>query len=225
MGRMSKLPCPQQHIAQVPEGDRDKCVPYTTLPAACQVRTCGLQATEEHHVVRRSFTRSWAERDYALLYGEVVRVKVPLCSAHHRDCTENRSYFEYAPGEGFVFWTELTEGEAAGVSAEPSLASDIGDSAPPLSESPSVSPGESCPTCQRRVPYPKLPSSPTSAVWSMRMPADAKDDFKGIVDALAAHLGAGEEPYSRYKAVLTAAVYALQVPPERVLSEIGERVA
>ncbi len=88
-----------------------------------------------------------------------------------------------------------------------------------------IAPGQSCPTCQRRVPYPKVETSPTSAVWSMRLPADAKEDFRGIVDALACHLGTGDEPYAPYKALLTAAYYALQVAPERVLEEIGERVA
>ena len=234
--------------------ERDKGVSYTTIPGglaavACRVRTCGLSATEEHHVVPKHFTRSWKERDYALLYGEVVPVKVPLCAAHHQACTENQAMFEYTPGEGFVFWTELgtsvcdecggeqpgcpcqlesglTEGESEdGRSLLPRRGRPSMVGTQPAPDSPSVSPGQACPTCQRRIPYPKLASSPTSAVWSMRLPADAKEDFRGIVDALAGHLGAGEERYGAYKAMLTAAVWALQVAPERVLSEIGERVA
>lgn len=35
-----------------------------------------------------------------------------------------------------------------------------------------VGPGESCPTCNRRVPYPKKETSPDSRVKSLRIPAD-----------------------------------------------------
>ena len=201
---MSRLPCPVQHVAQVPDDLRGECEPYTTLPAACQVRTCGLQATEEHHVVRRSFTRSWAERDYALLYGKVVPVKVPLCAAHHRDCTENRSSFEYAPGNGFVFWTELTgltEGrlrpedplsEASSGSGESGVSDALGSSLP------SVSPGQPCPYCGKRGDYPRKLTSPKSWPVSYRVPADDLEEHKEQLATAARHLGTYEQPHWQF---------------------------
>lgn len=44
-------------------------------------------------------------------------------------------------------------------------------------------PGHSCPTCLRRVPYPKKPSSPTTKVFSIRVPADDLDALKEVIEA------------------------------------------
>ena len=202
--RMSKLPCPDQHVAQVPDNLRGECVPYRTLPATCQVRTCGLQATEGHHVVPKHFTRSWAERDYALLYGKVVPVKVPLCQAHHADVTENRAWFEYVPGQGFVFWTELTEGRLR-TEGDPLSEASPGPGESGVSDAldfslPSVSPepGQSCPTCQRRIPYPKQLSSPKSKPVSYRVPSDELEEHKRILEDGAKHLGTYEQPHWQF---------------------------
>ncbi len=99
VGRMSRLPCPDQHIAQVPEA------------AECANPGCRHAATEAHHALPKWATRSWKERDYALLYGQLVRVKVPVCHDCHVELTENRAMFVYTPESGFV-WTELTERKA-----------------------------------------------------------------------------------------------------------------
>lgn len=201
---MSKLPCPPQHIAQVPESERDKCVPYTTLPSWCRVQTCGMGATEEHHIVRRSFTRSWGERDYALLFWKLTRIKVPLCAAHHRDCTENRSWFEYVPGEGFVFWAELTEGEVDRESPSRTV--------PRTDISPSVSPGQPCPYCGKRGDYPKKLTSPKSKPVSYRVPADEVEEHKRHLKEAAQHLGTYEQPHWQFWTYAFALAEALGNP-------------
>ena len=40
-----------------------------------------------------------------------------------------------------------------------------------------VQPGQECPVCKRRKPYPKTADSPASVVKSFRLPADAAEDF------------------------------------------------
>lgn len=73
-----------------------------------------------------------------------------------------------------------------------------------------LAPGKDCPTCKRRVPYPKTPQSPTSKVFAYRVPDDAIESHDEIMEAAARHLGVYDEPMWRYKVVLSGAVLILQ---------------
>lgn len=44
-------------------------------------------------------------------------------------------------------------------------------------------PGETCPTCSRRIPFPKKKTSPTTRVYSIRVPADDLDALKEVIEA------------------------------------------
>ena len=48
-----------------------------------------------------------------------------------------------------------------------------------------VSPGEKCEGCGRRVPHPRTEKSPTSGTLSVRGPADAIPSLKTMVDDMA----------------------------------------
>jgi hypothetical protein len=76
-----------------------------------------------------------------------------------------------------------------------------------------VSPGAECPTCHRRVPFPRSEASPASKVVAYRVPTDGVDDHKAVIDAAARHLGVFESPYWRYRSIATGLILVLQGPP------------
>ena len=51
------------------------------------------------------------------------------------------------------------------------------------SSSENLSPGSKCPSCERRIPYPKKASSPKTRVLSIRVPADDYDALKEVIEA------------------------------------------
>lgn len=70
--------------------------------------------------------------------------------------------------------------------------------------------GESCPTCNRRVPHKKKETSPTTKVWSTRVPIDDAETFSELVDAAAEHHGLSSKPHHRYWTMLFAVTLLLQ---------------
>lgn len=76
-------------------------------------------------------------------------------------------------------------------------------------------PGDPCPACKRKIPHPKKESSPTSKTVSFRVPLDAAEDFKEILDAAEEHCEAAGEPFSKYKAMLTGLILLLDGPKLR----------
>ena len=84
-----------------------------------------------------------------------------------------------------------------------------------LPEVPSIAPGHDCPTCHRRVPHPKKPSSPTSKVVSIRVPIDDVETFEELLDAAAKHCGLADKPHHKYWTVLEGLVLLLQAPGEK----------
>ena len=73
-----------------------------------------------------------------------------------------------------------------------------------------VHPGDTCPTCSRRVPHPRKPSSPTTKPIAYRCPLDEYDAHLEVIDAVAELLGVKEEKFHRYKAISYAAAAVLQ---------------
>jgi hypothetical protein len=89
-------------------------------------------------------------------------------------------------------------------------ASDDFPSAPPVV--PLVSPGHDCPTCKRRVPHPRKPSSPQSKVASIRIPIDDVETFEEQLKAAAEAHGLHDKPHWKYWTVLHGLVLLLQEP-------------
>ena len=77
-------------------------------------------------------------------------------------------------------------------------------------------PGEKCPSCERRIPYPKKSDSPKTKVFSVRIPIDDADVFTELVDAVAEHMSVREKPHHRYTAILLALALALQTPAKEL---------
>lgn len=73
-----------------------------------------------------------------------------------------------------------------------------------------VKPGETCPTCNRRVNHPKKASSPSSKVFGYRVPIDDAETHGEILDAAAEALGILPEPHHRFKLALYGAMLILQ---------------
>lgn len=73
-----------------------------------------------------------------------------------------------------------------------------------------LEPGATCPTCERRVPYPKRDSSPSSKVKAYRVPADEIDAHEEILEAAARELGYSGKPFHLFWTVTHGLVLALQ---------------
>lgn len=72
--------------------------------------------------------------------------------------------------------------------------------------------GKNCPTCNRKVPYSKKPTSPDSHVVSFRIPLDEYEDFIAIQQAAAEHIGVYKSPYWKYRLSLRACADLLAGP-------------
>lgn len=79
-----------------------------------------------------------------------------------------------------------------------------------MTEPPHVHPGDTCPTCTRRVPYPKQASSPKTRPFSYRVPNDEYDGHKDVLDAAAEVLGIKDKPHHQFKLATYSATLILQ---------------
>ena len=73
-----------------------------------------------------------------------------------------------------------------------------------------VHPGDDCPVCHRRVPYPKTPSTPVTKPLAYRVPVDEHEAHLEVIDAVADLLGIKQEKYHRFKAISYACAAVLQ---------------
>lgn len=231
---MSLLPCPQKDITQAPPQPK-----YSTLPNPCANPLCSNWAESEHHTVAKWFTRSWEERDWALLFGVLTPTKIPVCGDGTRGChgllTTNKAYVEWN-GQEFLW---VSQGVREPLSYQPLVAAVDEAPGPPLSgfdssserlkadlggdqaeysaQSPvtcphlSLSPGDKC-ECGYKKPHPKKATSPKSAPVTFRIPAPVQAEFMEIEEQVLEHLGITSEKYARYKAVLSGYVALLQGP-------------
>jgi len=73
-----------------------------------------------------------------------------------------------------------------------------------------LEPGQPCPTCERRIPYPRKDTSPDTRSFTLRVPIDEAEEFEEIFEAAAKHIGAHSNPHWRYRTALWGLVLALQ---------------
>lgn len=73
-----------------------------------------------------------------------------------------------------------------------------------------VEPGHTCPTCERKVPHPKKPTSPDSKPVSYRVPLDELEAHKVIRDSAAQHLGTAGRPHEDFWTYTFALAAVLQ---------------
>ena len=70
--------------------------------------------------------------------------------------------------------------------------------------------GQKCPTCLRRLPHTKKPSSPKSKVKSFRIPEDIANDYDELLEAAVEHAGLGGKPFSVFHVLNAGLVLVLQ---------------
>lgn len=71
-------------------------------------------------------------------------------------------------------------------------------------------PGETCPTCERRVPYEKKEASPVTKTRSYRVPLDEDDAHGTVLESAAKHLGTYERPHWQFQTLTLALALVLQ---------------
>lgn len=89
----------------------------------------------------------------------------------------------------------------------------------PSTSAPSVSPGETCQLCKRRVPHPKKSTSPTTKPLAYRAPLDEYDAHLEAIDTVADILGIKANKYHRFTTINYALAVVLQGAR---LTETGE---
>jgi len=82
--------------------------------------------------------------------------------------------------------------------------------------------GETCGTCQRRVPHKRKPTTPKTKRLGYQVPLDDVDSHLAVLDAAAFHLGVEGQPYARFKTLSLAAALVLQ---DESLKDFGRREA
>jgi hypothetical protein len=229
---MTLLPVEPVRLRRAPDGlpfiGRDQA-----LGGVCANPFCGNQPTEVHHIVRRSYS---GDRQWVLIDGEPQPNLCGLCNPCHELINRNKAKIEWAVDhyqwkhEGQIGPCRLGYdasllGEAPGhpdatePGSFPEQDADPVRAAPPslaeaipvvASAAPHVHPGEKCPTCERKFPHPKKPSSPTSKTKSFRLPVDVADSYDELVEAAAEHLGIAKEPFAHFNAVNAGLVLVLQ---------------
>lgn len=73
-----------------------------------------------------------------------------------------------------------------------------------------LTPGQPCPACDRRVPYPRKESSPPSKKKAYWVPADEHEAHEEILCEAAKHLGCHDQPFFEFKTVALALYLVLQ---------------
>ena len=73
-----------------------------------------------------------------------------------------------------------------------------------------IHPGDTCPVCTRRVPFPRQATSPTTKPLAYRAPLDEYEAHLEVIDAVAELLGVKQEKFHRYKAISYAMAAVLQ---------------
>lgn len=75
-----------------------------------------------------------------------------------------------------------------------------------------LEPGETCPTCERRVPHPKKESSPKSKAFAFRVPEDLSEPFTVLEEEAVAHVKLKGAKFQRYNLYNVALYHLLQDP-------------
>jgi hypothetical protein len=218
---MTRLPVESRLCVDRPD------LPEYELNRACPV-TGEVTGLEAHHIWRRSagYPSWWVE----LPDGEVVGNRIMLSSQAHYRVTINKARIVF---DNTVFYWE-ENGERTALRWQPPtmhrrkqdtvkheyIYDSDGVLGPTFPQEHSIEPGHDCPTCRRRVPLPKKPSSPKTKVFSTRVPIDDVDTFREILGAAAEHSGLKAKAYHEYNTLLVGLTLILQATKED-LPDVG----
>ena len=73
-----------------------------------------------------------------------------------------------------------------------------------------LQPGETCPLCDYRKPFPKQPSSPVTKTTSYRIPVDEVEAHKDVLTTAAKFLGTHGRPHWQFQTHTIALALVLQ---------------
>ena len=73
-----------------------------------------------------------------------------------------------------------------------------------------LEPGQTCPTCERRLAYPKKESSPVTKPRSYRVPVDEVEAHEVVLAEAARHLGTHSRPHWKFQTYSIALALVLQ---------------
>lgn len=73
-----------------------------------------------------------------------------------------------------------------------------------------IEPGQTCPTCERRIPHPRKHASPDTVVFSYRVPVDEAEAHREIRETTARFLATFERPHWQFWTYAFALAAVLQ---------------
>ncbi len=83
-----------------------------------------------------------------------------------------------------------------------------------------IAPGQTCPTCEQRLPFPAKPSSPPTRKKGYWVPVDEYPAHGDVLKTTAQFLGVYEQPFWEFKTVTLALGLVLQ---DESLKGFGQR--
>jgi hypothetical protein len=83
-----------------------------------------------------------------------------------------------------------------------------------------IEPGQTCPTCNRRVSHPRKHNSPDTVVFSYRVPVDEAEAHKVVRDEAAKFLATAGRPHDVFWTLTFAFAAVLQ---DESLKGVGQR--
>lgn len=83
-----------------------------------------------------------------------------------------------------------------------------------------LKPGQECPTCEQRIPFPAKPSSPPTKKSGYWVPVDEYGPHESTLKDTAKFLGVHEQPFWEFKTVALALALVLQ---DESLMGFGQR--
>lgn len=205
---MTRLPHESRLVVDRPDLPEYELNTYCAVPDCHEVREIG----GGHHLFRRSagYPSWWVQ----LEDGTVIGNRIGLCPMHHHLVTVNKTRIIWKYGN---YWWINEDGKGWEMSWQPPKPEAVNpEISPSANFSGEIPPGEECPSCKRRVPHPKKKSSPSTSVFSTRVPIDDADTFKSMVDAAAEHMGIKAKPHFVYNVLLTGVTLVLQSPKEHL---------
>ena len=162
--------------------------PEYELDTRCANQECERMAKDRHHVASRSQlgkASAWVTNEEV-----VLKNLVPLCRFCHSKVTDNRSFMRYKDGK--LFYDDLPIREVEVVAKTPE--------------------GAVCVSCDRRKPFKKKSTTPTTKQFHYHCPVDDAGVHEEILAAVADKLGSHDVPYWKWSTITKACVVVLQVP-------------
>lgn len=188
---MTRIPTESWNLAGIPV---DEDHPKYQVGPTCSVPGCTRLCDNAHHIVRRSFLGGpfdWVRMDDGVEIGNLTGI----CFNHHNELTENKQQITY--DKGIFYWSDgrTLIPQPPSIEKPVEIPDFLNPVPPPDPEN--LPPGhvlepdhdrEVCPTCNRKLPKPKVETPMEDrkprGTWAVGVPMDERENGADTLDEL-----------------------------------------